>query len=88
MADRSRFTRFLLTAGSFIGGAAIGLLLAPRSGKENRSWIRENASGLTVRSDIWGRDALRTFRDRLKSELRYNVPDLYEATEFIDLELE
>lgn len=93
MAKRSVFTKFLVTATSFAGGVALGMLLAPKSGKENREWINRHTSELTDWMDDQSREVinrsnrhLAEARKRVQQGIRNNVPDLYDATEEIRLD--
>lgn len=93
MTSRSNFGLFLLATSSFIGGMALGLLLSPRSGSENRRWIASNATELADWVDKRGRDAIQQgeeqfshIRSNIHKGIRKNVPDLYEATEQIDFD--
>jgi len=93
MASRSNFGLFLLSASSFIGGIALGILLSPKSGRENREWIASNATELADWVDKKGRDAIHEGEERfnhirtnIHKGIRKNVPDLYEATETIDFD--
>lgn len=90
MAHRSNFGLLLLATGSFLGGLALGTLLSPKSGRENRRWVASNATELADWVDKKGRDAIdqsekqfRHIRSNIHKGIRKNVPDLYEATEEI-----
>lgn len=79
----------VLTA--FSGGIFTGLLLAPRSGPENRKWIsdqsRETKSWLENKSQQLVREGEKRI-DRVSKGIRRTLddtlPDLYEATEGLD----
>lgn len=93
MKKRSAFTKLLLATSSFAGGLAIGLLLAPGSGKRNRAWIQTHASDVTDWIDKKGKQALdsgnrqlKHIRSQVQRNVKKNVPDLYHATEHIDLD--
>lgn len=92
MRRETNIPSFLLAATSFLGGVAVGLLLSPRSGDQNRSMLRKNASRLAEWMDNQRKTArdtsskeLQKFRQNVQQGIRRNVPDLYEATEDIEL---
>jgi gas vesicle protein len=58
----------LSVTGAFVGGVTVGMLLSPKTGKENREYIKREASEAS---------------DKVKGaakDLKKNFPDLYEAT--------
>lgn len=88
MAKNSNFSLLIVAAASFVGGAAVGLLVSPRSGRENREWLSDQATDVADWVDKKGHDALNYAENRIDSikhnvqeELKKAVPDLYEATE-------
>lgn len=92
MRRKTNLNSILLATTSFIGGVAAGLLLAPKKGSQSRAWLSDHATGLadwvneqgqTVRSK--SNRELSRFRQNVQQGIRQNVPDLYEATENIDL---
>jgi gas vesicle protein len=92
MKQQTNINSILLATTSFIGGVAVGLLLAPKSGDQNRTWLLEHTTKLTKWLDSQHRIARKTsskelhrFRKNVQQGIRRNVPDLYEATEDIDL---
>jgi gas vesicle protein len=93
MAKRSNLALLALAASSFAGGLALGLLLSPQSGRDNRKWITDNADQMRHWADEKGKEVaqrgeetLHRFREGFKEGVKHNVPDLYEATEDIDIE--
>ncbi len=93
MAKRSNLTQLLLTAGSFAGGVALGMLLAPKAGKEYRKWINEQTTELADWADVQGKEVLKKggaqlseIRERVRHGIRDSIPDLYDATEEIRLD--
>jgi gas vesicle protein len=80
---------YLVSAlGIFAGGIALGVLLAPRSGKENRDYIKKSAG----EAGHWVSDRSKSARDRAKyatenirNSVKERVPDLYEATDGLHL---
>lgn len=92
MAEKSALNSLLLATGSFLGGITLGFLLTPKNGRENRAWISEHAVELSnwverqrSLASRKGRLKLHHIRRNMQSGLRQNVPNLYEATERIDL---
>lgn len=93
MAKRSNFTRFILTASSFASGLALGMLLAPKSGKEYRKWINKQTTELADWVDVQGREVFKKsseqFSDvgrKVRYSIKDSIPDLYDATENIKLD--
>lgn len=92
MARRSDLSLILIAASSFIGGFAAGLLLAPKSGEDNRRWIADNVDDMadwvehkSKETLHRGEEELNRFRENVREGVRRSVPDLYDATENIDL---
>lgn len=92
MEKKTKISSIFLATTSFIGGVAVGLLLSPKSGDENRIWLSEHTSELTDWLNDYRRSAkdksnkeLQRFRKNVQQGIRQNVPDLYKATEDIDL---
>lgn len=89
---KTTITVVLATAGAFFTGLAVGLLVAPRSGKENRKWLKQQAGDITDWVDHQSKEALQHtedkfnhLRDDVKKRIKNAIPDLYEATEDIHL---
>jgi len=84
----SRGIGTLLTGlAAFAGGLVTGLLLTPKSGKENRQWIEDQSH--KILED--GEKRIGEVSKNIKRSVKENLPDLYEATEllqFDDEELE
>lgn len=92
MSRKSNLTKVFLVTTSFVSGLAAGLLLAPRSGQKSRAWISDHATELSDWMDKQRKTAtdksskeLQKIRNNVHDGIRRNVPDLYEATEEIDL---
>ncbi|NGP89597.1 YtxH domain-containing protein [Fodinibius halophilus] len=92
MGRKETTNSIILLTTSFIGGVAAGLLLAPKSGARNRAWLTKRVNELTH----WVNDQRKSARRLSKKEIhkfhrhvqqgvRQNVPDLYDATEDIEL---
>ncbi len=83
---------------AFAGGVVAGMLLTPRSGKENRQWIQDQSEDARHWIEDKSHKILEDSEKRLekvsgniKRSVKDNLPDLYEATEdllFEDEELE
>ncbi len=73
-------TLLAVAAGAFLGGLAAGLLLSPRTGRENRDYLRKKSQEWSQRAGKKGRE--------MKTKIRDTVPDLYEATAQFGLEEE
>ena len=93
MAKRSILTKLLVTATSFAGGVALGMLLAPKSGRENREWINRHTSEFSDWVDDQSKEVisrssrqLAETRKKVRQGIKNNVPDLYDATEEIRLD--
>jgi gas vesicle protein len=79
----SRGIGTLLTGlAAFAGGVVTGLLLTPKSGKENRQWI-ENQSHRLLED---GEKKIGQVSRNIKKSVKENLPDLYEATELLHFE--
>lgn len=92
MSKRSSLPSLLWATGSFIGGVTLGILLTPKNGQETRSWVSAQASEFSRWIDNqqkWvrrkGERELKNIRQNVHEGLGRNIPDLYEATEHIDL---
>lgn len=93
MAKRSDLTVIITATTSFLGGLALGMLLAPKSGRESREWISNQTQDTVHWLDEKGREALNRGEEHIdqvaqtiKDTVRESVPNLYEATEKIGLE--
>ena len=90
--SKSALTILLATAGAFFTGVAVGLLISPKSGKDNRKWLRQQADEMTDWVDQHSKDALHITENKISSikkdvqkKIKDSIPDLYEATENIHL---
>ena len=93
MSNKTTTGLFLLAASSFLGGVGLGLLLSPKSGKQNRKWISDQSSEFANWIDEKSRDSieqsekrLAEIRKRMRKGYRDNIPDLYDATEHLGLD--
>ena len=93
MAKRSNLTQILLTASSFAGGLALGLLLSPKTGKEYRKWVNEQTNDLTDWIDVQGKEVLKKssaqingMNKKVRAGIKDSIPNLYDATEEIRLD--
>lgn len=74
---------------SFAAGFAVGLLVAPQSGRENRKWVEDHTKEAKHWVEEKGHHILEESEKRLEkiSEgIKESIPDLYEATESIHLD--
>ena len=92
MGRKEKVNSILLATTSFIGGIVAGLLLAPNKGSRNRAWVSDQANELADWVDTHRKNArhksgqkLHQLRNNMQHGVRQNLPDLYEATENIDL---
>jgi len=92
MREKSLSGLLLTAACSFVGGFALGLLLSPKSGRENRAWISENAEDMGHWIDSKSRQIIHLTEEqvnqiaaRIQETLDANLPDLYKATERISI---
>lgn len=75
----------------FSTGIVLGLLISPKSGKENREWISKQ----TGEAKHWVEDHSNKLvkeseakLNRIAKEVKETIPDLYEATSSISFEEE
>lgn len=93
MNTHSTLSKLFLATSSFAGGLALGLLLAPGAGKQNRTLLRKKARSLGNWIEQHGRDPLilgakhfASIRNKIQQQIDHNVPDLYRATEQLQLD--
>jgi gas vesicle protein len=74
-------------AGAFLSGIALGILLAPKSGKENREYIKHNVheagDWVSVRSRLARQKAhnkVGNIKENVRKTVSDKFPDLYETT--------
>ncbi|MFH5830806.1 hypothetical protein [Halalkalibaculum sp. DA384] len=90
MKEKKSMRLFLVAASSFIGGVGLGLLMAPRNGRQNRQWLIQHVSEWSPRRTNNKKRhtlkrQLRKLRNRVKRGYDNRVPDLYAATDQLDL---
>lgn len=92
MATKKTLGSILLLTTSFVGGVAAGLLMSPKSGARNRVWLSQKKNEMSdwledrgTLARLKGERKIRHIRSNVQQGIRQNVPDLYEATEHIDL---
>lgn len=90
MEQKAKISSIFLATTSFIGGVAVGLLLSSKSADKIR--LSEHMAELAQWLDIRRKSAadksskeLQQFRKNVHQGIRQNIPDLYEATEDLDL---
>lgn len=84
-------TTIITVLTSFSAGALVGLLIAPRSGKENRKWIGDHTSEAKHWMEEKSHHLMEESEKRLEkiSEgIKESIPDLYAATESVHLDAE
>lgn len=67
---------------AFAGGVVAGVLLTPKSGRENRQWIEDKSH--KILED--GERKIDAVSKNIKRSVKENLPDLYEATEILHFE--
>lgn len=92
MKQKKTIGSFLLMTTSFIGGMAAGLLFSPKSGEKNRVWINKKATDLSewinhqrMKAQFKKKKELQRIRNNVQQGIRHNIPNLYRATDHIDL---
>ena len=77
----------------FAGGIVTGMLLTPKSGKENRKWLQEHSEEakhwIEDRSNRILEDSEKRIGQvskNIQKSVKENLPDLYEATEALQFE--
>lgn len=76
----------LATVASFSVGLTIGMLLSPKSGKENREWISKQSHEAKDWIDNHSQKLLKDSEYKLRKitkGVKEALPDLYEATDRI-----
>jgi gas vesicle protein len=71
-----------VAAGAFLGGVALGLLVSPQSGRDNREMIRKKSNDMAKFVAQQGRKV----KADVSKEMKRNFPDLYAATTDIELD--
>ncbi|NCP84905.1 MAG: YtxH domain-containing protein [Bacteroidetes bacterium] len=82
----------LATAGAFFTGLAVGLLISPKSGRENRGWLKKQADEIGDWVEEQSKEAIHETEEKIKhlqqdvrKKIKDSIPDLYEATADIHL---
>lgn len=81
---KSMIKMVAFSAGFFAGGIVAGMFLSPKSGKENRASVREKSH----EAGAWMNEKGQVVKERANKQVdkfKDSVPDLYKATENIDL---
>ncbi|HKK46891.1 MAG TPA: YtxH domain-containing protein, partial [Balneolaceae bacterium] len=86
MAQKNIFRSIIVTATTFVGGMAVGMLLAPDSGSKSRAWLTDQATELSDWMERQGKFASRQtnlkvgkLRKNMGRGVKRNFPNLYEA---------
>ncbi len=81
----------LATVAGFSAGIAFGLLLSPKSGRENRKWISQQTGDAKNWVEDKGSKLVKESEEKLSKiskGVKKAIPDLYEATSSILFEEE
>jgi len=88
MSNNNGLNVLVTAVGFFLTGLAAGVLLAPKSGRENRQLIlggAENANTWVQSKGKNAREKAHQVGDTIKRSVKEHVPDLYEATDSLTL---
>lgn len=84
MANNSNFSIAIVAVASFVGGVAVGMLLAPKSGRENREWLKHKGGEVKGWISEKGAEVIHKAEEKFV-HLKESIPDLYAATEDLHL---
>jgi gas vesicle protein len=91
--DNRIFEVAAVTILSFTAGLVAGMLFSPKSGRENREWINDQVSTLgdwvneTGQKSVFrAKKELSDLRKKVKKGLDKTLPDLYSATDGMELD--
>jgi gas vesicle protein len=92
MSAQNTLRILAFATGAFLGGLVTGLLISPKTGRENRKWISDHSDELTDWADKKGREfrektdeKVNHIKTNVRKSVKDSVPDLYEATENLGL---
>ena len=85
MAASNKLEIILISMASFATGLAVGMLMAPKSGKESREWLQDQADQAVDWLDEKGHETIHNTSEKLR-HVKETIPDLYSATEDLDLD--
>ena len=85
MAASNKLEIILISMASFATGLAVGMLMAPKSGRESREWLQDQADQAVDWLDEKGQEAIHNTSEKLR-QVKETIPDLYSATEDLDLD--
>lgn len=92
MIQRFTYTQLIITSTTVAGGLMLGLLLLSRSKKQYGTLVAEHITEIADWVDAKGRNIipkspaqLQHLRGNVRERLKRHIPDLYEATEHINL---
>ncbi|MGB0347113.1 MAG: YtxH domain-containing protein [Balneolaceae bacterium] len=74
---------------SFSAGVLVGMLITPQSGRDNRRWISEHSSEAKHWVEDKGHQIIEESEKKLEKisdNIKGAIPDLYEATEDVQLD--
>lgn len=84
-ASSNKLEILLISLASFATGFAVGLFLTPKSGKENREWLHNQADQAVDWLDEKSHEAMYSTSQKIR-KVKETIPDLYSATEDLNLE--
>jgi gas vesicle protein len=92
MSTANMIKTILIAGGAFAGGVLTGMLIAPKSGDDNRKWVKVNAKEAGDWLDKKGKEALakseakfQALSEQIKKGVKDSVPNLYDAVDQVDL---
>lgn len=90
MAKTSNIGLLFMAATTFAAGYAVGLLMAPRSGRESRDLIKRKSKDALHWAEEVSHDVveesekkIHEMNEKVHKKMKDVIPDLYEATEDI-----
>lgn len=92
MGKNSNFGMMILAAASFTAGYAVGLLMAPRSGKESREMLRKRSAEALSWAEEKGHEMVEEsekkfneINEKVHQTVKDNIPDLSEAMDDVHM---
>ena len=92
MAKTNNIGILVMAAATFTAGYAIGLLMAPRSGRESRDIIKMKSKDTLNWAEKVGHDVveesekrIHEMNEKVHKKVKDVIPDLYEATEDVTI---
>jgi len=92
MSKNSNFGMMILAAASFTAGYAVGLLMAPRSGKESRELLKQRSAEALNWAEEKGHEMveesekkINELNEKVHQTVKDNIPDLSEALDDVHM---